>query len=482
MTLLPGSRQTRTAAPPRTGRPAEDLAGELAALRTAWRVPGVAVTVVHGDDAAVLVDGTRDPATVAPLTARTLFPLGSLTKSLIAALLARLVEQGLTGWETGQLTDVLPHGAPRAGYTLTQLLTHSSGLPSYDMLLAGCADTAPGEAARGRLPHLVTVRPPGGDRFSYSDLAYVLACHLAEEATGRPWHRLTGDLLADLGVRDPGPAGDTAHGYEPDRNGGFTDAGTPPLSGLSTAISGIRASAEDMVALLRFHLSGHGARGRLLGAPVLEHLRTPRMPAPTTSANHPACVAADGYGYGWLVGRYHGERALVHSSSVGALRGMTVVLPGRDLAVNVFCNTGVRHSPARAHCCFRCAVAFCLIDALSGRETDTVRRLPAGEPERMAGVAPGPAADLDSLATLPGTYHHPGFGDLRIVPDASGAGAVFRYGPVAGPVRRTARGALFTTCPADPGPVALTPLDPDRVAVRMERSVPAFEFTRTAAS
>ncbi|MDC7340612.1 serine hydrolase [Streptomyces lydicus] len=77
------------------------------------------------------------------MTARTLFPLGSLTKSLIAALLARLVEQGLTGWETGQLTDVLPHGAPRAGYTLTQLLTHSSGLPSYDMLLAGCADTAP---------------------------------------------------------------------------------------------------------------------------------------------------------------------------------------------------------------------------------------------------------------------------------------------------------------------------------------------------
>ncbi|MDC7340611.1 hypothetical protein PQR15_34385 [Streptomyces lydicus] len=61
MTLLPGSRQTRAAALPRTGRPAEDLAGELAALRTAWRVPGVAVTVVHGDDAAVLVDGTRDP-------------------------------------------------------------------------------------------------------------------------------------------------------------------------------------------------------------------------------------------------------------------------------------------------------------------------------------------------------------------------------------------------------------------------------------
>ncbi|MEU0008319.1 serine hydrolase domain-containing protein [Streptomyces sp. NPDC006314] len=458
------------------------LAEDLAALRSAWRVPGVGVTVVHGDEAAVLVDGAREVMTGAPLTPRTLFPLGSLTKSLIAALIAGLVDRGATGWETRHLTAVLPHGAPPDGYTLTQLLTHASGLPTYDMLLAGCADTSPGEAARGRLPHLVTVHPPGGARFSYSDLAYLMACHVAEETAGRPWHRLTADFLADLAGRgtQPGPAEDVAHACEPGPEQGFTDTGPPRLPGLSAAISGVWASAEDMVTLLRFHLYGDGRRGRLLDHRSLEHLRIPRTPAPTTSANHPACVTAEGYGHGWLVGRYQGDRVLVHSSSVGALRGMTVVLPERQVAVNVFCNSGVRHSPGRLHCCFRCAVAFSLVDALSGGQNDLACRLPAGEPERMAGPAPGQPADPRTLPGLVGAYHHPGFGSVRLVPDAHGTGALFRYGPVEGPVRRDARGTLFTTCPAVPGPVAISQVGTDRVVVRMERAVPAFEFTRTA--
>ncbi|MFB6440781.1 serine hydrolase domain-containing protein [Streptomyces sp. NPDC056411] len=485
MTRPSGSGTTRPVRGPAAPlRGADRLAEGLTALREAWQVPGVGVTVVRGDEAAVFTDGTRDLSTGAPLTPHTLFPLGSLTKSVIAAQLARLVAQGLTGWDTGHLTTVLPQGAPRDGYTLTQLLTHSSGLPSYDLLLAGCADTSPGEAARGRLPHLVTVRPPGGDRFSYSDLAYVLACHIAEETAGRPWDRLLGDILSELGVRGrrPGPSGDFAHACEPDGTGGLTDTGPVRLSGLSDVISGVWASPADMVALLRFHLFGHGSRQRLLDDRVLAQLRTPRMPAPTLSANHPACVEADGYGYGWLVGRYRGEPALVHSSSVGALRGMTVLLPDRDLAVNVFCNTGVRHSPGRAHCCFRCAVTFSLIDAIDdGHERGREHRLPAGEPERMAGPAPGRVADLPSLEALPGTYHHPGFGFARIEPNASGPGAVFRYGPLTGAVRRAGNGTLFTVCPADPGPIALAPVGTDRLAIRMERSVPAFEFTRAAA-
>ncbi|TQJ37052.1 serine hydrolase domain-containing protein [Streptomyces sp. SLBN-115] len=452
----------------------------LASLRAAWRVPGVGVTVVHGDEAAVLVDGIRDASTGTPLTPRTLFPLGSLTKSLIAAFTAQLVEQGLTDWETRQLIDVLPHGAPRDGYTLTQLLTHSSGMPSYDMLLAGCADTTPGDAARRRLPHLVTVRAPGGKRHSYSDLAYLLTCHIAEEATGRPWHGLIGNFLSELGARDPRAEqdDDLVHGHRLDDAGEFTDSGPPRLHGLSAVLSGLWASPEDMTALLRFHLSGHGVRHRLLGEQALEHLRTPRTAAPSASANHPAHVVAEGYGHGWLAGRYRRARILVHSSSVGAVRGMTVVVPERRLAVNVFCNIGVRHSPGRAHCCFRCAVAFSLIDALSGRETGMADRLPARKPERMAGTTPGRRVDSCFLTELMGTYHHPGFGRVRLAPSMNGGGTVFIFGPVVGEVHRDPNGVLYTMCPVAPGPIAITPAGSDRLAVRMERSVPAFEFIR----
>ncbi|GGS10355.1 hypothetical protein Snoj_15320 [Streptomyces nojiriensis] len=458
------------------------LAEGLASLRAAWRVPGVCVTVVHGDEAAVLVDGIRDASTGTPLRSRTLFPLGSLTKSLIAAFMAQLVEQGLTGWETRQLIDVLPHGAPRDGYMLNQLLTHSSGMPSYDMLLAGCADTTPGDAARRRLPHLVTVRAPGCERHSYSDLAYLLTCHLAEETTGRPWHQLVGDFLSELGAHGPRDKqdGGLVHGHELDDAGAFTDSGPPRLHGLSAVLSGLWASAEDMTAVLRFHLTGLGMHRRLLGAEALEYLRTPRTSAPTTSANHPACVVAEGYGYGWLAGRYRGARILVHSSSVGAVRGMTVVMPQRRLAVNVFCNTGVRHSPARAHCCFRCAVVFSLVDALSGREIGMANRLPAGKPERMAGSTPGRRACPCSLTTLMGTYHHPGFGHICLAPSTDGGGTVFSYGSVVGEVYRAPNGALYTMCSVDPGPIAITPAGIDRLAVRMERTVPAFEFVRVS--
>src|SRR5262245_30221423 len=60
-----------------------------------WRVPGVAVAVVRGDSIILLRGyGYKQAGRRDPVTARTMFEIGSTSKAFSSAILATLVDEG----------------------------------------------------------------------------------------------------------------------------------------------------------------------------------------------------------------------------------------------------------------------------------------------------------------------------------------------------------------------------------------------------
>lgn len=77
--------------------------------RLRYQVPGAAFAIVCGNDLIrASAYGVRDLETKEPVTTETLFPIGSMTKSMTAVMNATQVEAGIFGWET-LVKDISPH-------------------------------------------------------------------------------------------------------------------------------------------------------------------------------------------------------------------------------------------------------------------------------------------------------------------------------------------------------------------------------------
>src|SRR5262249_38513865 len=77
-------------------------------VRAEWQVPGLAVAVVK-DDQVLLAKGygVRDLETSSPVTTKTLFAIGSISKSFTTTGLSILADEGKLDWDA-PARDLLP--------------------------------------------------------------------------------------------------------------------------------------------------------------------------------------------------------------------------------------------------------------------------------------------------------------------------------------------------------------------------------------
>ena len=108
----------------------------LVRVRAQTGLPALAAGTICGDSiVAIGATGLRRVDGEQEVTLHDRFYIGSITKSMTATVLARLVERGLLSWET-QVQDVFGGHVDRItpvfrGVTLRQLLSHRAGLPKF---------------------------------------------------------------------------------------------------------------------------------------------------------------------------------------------------------------------------------------------------------------------------------------------------------------------------------------------------------------
>jgi D-alanyl-D-alanine carboxypeptidase len=210
------------------------------------------------------------------------FRIGSVTKTFVAALVLRLVEDGELGLDDS-VERWLPGLVPAGGeITVRHLLSNTAGLFDYvedpRVLRQTQRRWKPNELVQIALAHEPEHVPPGS-AYSYSSTNYVLLGLIAERAGGAPLGRqLRERVFAPLGLEHTSfvngvVRGLHVHGHRPLSHQGVVtgppvDVGDEP-AWWAWAAGGIVSTAEDVQ-----HFFAELLQGRFLGPQVLGEMLT----------------------------------------------------------------------------------------------------------------------------------------------------------------------------------------------------------------
>ena len=278
----------------------EQLLAELDTLRAEHEVAGFALTVVSGRHGLQTgAGGVADRDSGRPVTADTLFRIGSITKTFNALAVMLLVEQGRLDLDTPlrKIATDVPLENPWADthpVRVAHLLEHSSGL--LDVTREEFDHNVPFptlEAAFAWRPQARVVQWPPGLHHVYSNANAGLAGLVIEHVSEQDYTRfITERLLRPLGMHTAGLVDDQttrerlATGYD-------TDGKTPiPYwHMIFPPLGAINATPREMGALLELFLR----RGKVGGERLLEAASIARMERPATTLGARQGLT---YGYG----------------------------------------------------------------------------------------------------------------------------------------------------------------------------------------
>ncbi|MCA1711815.1 MAG: serine hydrolase [Actinobacteria bacterium] len=411
--------------------------------RARFAVPGCAVVVVS-DGEVLLAEGfgLRNIDEDLPVTAGTLFPIGSSTKTFTAAVCASLVDEGELDLDQ-PVRELLPgfrlHD-PVASELLSvrDCLSHRSGLPRHDLLWFAGEGRLSREELIAALAHL-PANKPFRQTWQYNNLLYVTVGHLAGRLCGGTYEDAVRQRLLDpLGMKrtnfrvaesenDP----DHSRPYVLTEDGRIIEVPFAHLD-LPGPAGCINSCAEELGPWVLTLLGrGVGTNEQLLSDAVLEDIRTPAMPLPRGNLTLGPAV---GYGLAAVLEDYRGHRVVHHGGNIDGFSSQVAVIPSAGIGVAVLTNLGA--TPLRD------ALPFVVFDELLGLEPephgetcfarwDAQREGLAQGKARHAGTAK-PLPAVRDLGDYPGRYHHPGYGDVEIsITDGTLQAA---YGSLRGPL------------------------------------------------
>jgi len=291
----------------------------------------MAVAVIERDRVARTI-ACADPADAARVDAKTAFEIGSVSKTMTAALLADLIAQGKAALDD-PLADYLPKGTPLPVFEgqpirLRHVVTHTSGLPALPSRMSTATQDDPYAklTERDLLDSLgdVKLTAAPGTQFEYSNFASMVLSLAVARRAGKDYETLLAErLLRPLGMdgayvaRRPGGIR-AAIGHTP--NGRATPAWTFPVD--FAGVGGVRATLEDMVRYVRGHL-GHG------DAPIVAVLEATQQPL----SQHPPM------GMNWMLMPVGERRVLVHEGGTGGFSSFVAVDRARQRGVVILADT-----------------------------------------------------------------------------------------------------------------------------------------------
>ena len=316
----PARIDTLAASPPapllRPPRSIEELRERVAKLLEREGVPGVGLALVDREGVIWVGGvGVAERETGRPVDADTVFRVASISKSLVALGVVRLVEQDRLKLDA-PLRELMPEieidnaWAERDPITLAHALEHTAGFD--DMRFNewwGPEGTRPREALAIN-PRSRVARWRPGSRMSYSNPGYTIAGHAIDLASGEPWERwLEREILRPIGMtrarfhRTPALRERLATGYVgPEQPAPFKPLAHAPAGSLL-------ASPRELASLVHFWLR----RGQLGGPSIVSPAGLDRIERSET-ATHPATDASYGLGnYGDVM---HPVRARGHDGGL----------------------------------------------------------------------------------------------------------------------------------------------------------------------
>jgi CubicO group peptidase (beta-lactamase class C family) len=311
-------------------------------------VPGVGLAVVK-DGKVVYTKGygVRDLKTNTPVTADTLFAIGSSSKSFTSLGVMQQVDAGKLNLDA-PINTYLPNlkfsDATRgAKVTLRSLLSMTSGLPRADLQWAF------DESVNTRAKMLETIQniaftDDPGKVFQYCNQNFVAAGAALEAITGQSWEAYTkANIFAPLGMTrsvfeftDAVKDGNYAAGHGVTLNG-VKDVPAFDRLVIAGPAGSIHSSASDMARYVAFQLgNGESSGKRLVSKKQLEAMHTQQIGI-DEDFGIPG-VAFAGYGFGWFTGEYRGVKIVEHGGNIDGFTANMQILPEKGIGIVLLAN------------------------------------------------------------------------------------------------------------------------------------------------
>jgi len=350
-------------------------------------VPGAAIGVLRDGTITTACYGVADIATGEQVTSETRFSAGSLTKSMVATVIARLADEGRIALDDRVAAHVPEvSGSEWArGATLRDLLANRSGLPLREALEFGFDDHRDeDDGALARLASAVGACEPTPNVWSYTNVGWCLLGRATETVTSAPWEEAM-----------------RRHVLEPAGMDGTTFATSAKIEGRA---SGHEVTAHGPVPVEPLVSRAYGPAGTSAISTVVDLLRLAavhiRDPSLAALREKHADVSIHGWFDAWCLGwaSFHWSDGPVWGwdGLINGERSVLRLMPDRRAAVVVMTNSGTGRAMVRS-------LIPELMDSLFGIGVPPLRLETsvgaAGDLSRFAGVYGWPDRRVEVTAT-----------------------------------------------------------------------------------
>jgi CubicO group peptidase (beta-lactamase class C family) len=415
--------------------PLRGLDAYIEKARQDWGVVGLAVAIVKNDSVVYAKGfGVRELNKPEKVDERTLFAIGSNSKSFTALALGMLQDEGKLKLDDKAM-KYLPSFAVSDPYitrelTLRDLITHRSGFFRGDAVWMGSGFT------RDEILRRTLQQPPSTSfrsTFGYNNIMYLAAGEIVGKVAGSSWDAFVKDrIMKPLGMT-------TSNTSTKDLTGPNVASPHALVEGQPMVIKyrnidnvgpagSINSSVLEMAQYVRLHLRSGKYRGtQLVSKRFHDDMVTPQMIAGSGRDTLMPMVHFDTYGLGLWLRDYYGKKLVSHGGGIDGMLSQMAWVPEADVGMVVLTNTDGQNLAN--------VLAYKVIDVMIGapnrdwsaiylaqskiqqRRADSVRA--AMVADRVSGTRPSLA-----LERYAGVYDNPFYGELRV--DQEGGGLVLR--------------------------------------------------------
>ncbi len=312
------------------------LTGEVMFIDS--RSPGMLLIVVRGQDAVIQGYGETAKGNGHQPDGKSLFRLGSITKTFAGYVLASLASEGKV-----RLTDPLRLYAPGVvvpqydgrEITLLDLATHSAGLPreASDFAFKAPPFTAPTREQRWVWLPKYQLQWEPGKVAAYSNIGFDLLVDALAASSRKSYAELLQEqVTGPLGMKDTGLSPTPEQCQRLMLGSGIGGPG-PCVDTTATAGSGgLYSTANDMLLWLKYNLSSDPKKWQAL---ALAHAAYLQRQALKAAIGFDEAGPMGGLGLPWVMVPADGIRPMLLEKSGGGGGFMTYIAfaPGRNVAV-----------------------------------------------------------------------------------------------------------------------------------------------------
>jgi CubicO group peptidase (beta-lactamase class C family) len=315
----------------------KDVEAVVTARMAEYHIPGVALGIVKAGRVETRTFGVTSVESPQPITGDTVFPIMSITKTVAATAIMRLVQDGRIA-VSAPVQQYLPdfrvrdETASRA-VTVAHLLAHT---PGWEGQLSiddrGTESLAHFTTGLNDLPQLAAP----GEVWSYNNAGFGVAGRILEVVTGKSIHDALRELVfAPLDLSHAFTRTGTAMTYRfavPHRQSksGPTEVIHSFELPVNVTAGGGAMSLANLVRYAQFHLAGGKLGGQqVLSDALVQQMRTPYVRKHGTT---------DEMGLGWHLRRLNGVLTAAQGGTGGGHCLHVQLVPERDLAFVILTN------------------------------------------------------------------------------------------------------------------------------------------------